>query len=230
MQGFGYIYKTTNLTNGRIYIGQKTGSFAPGYLGSGKIIVKSLLKHGRENFKLEVLAFGSTREMLDALVIKYIAEYRAVFGNEFLYNLSAGGVGVRMSCSDEKKEKLRQATIEQFSDSEFKEKWCKQNKDRCSISENNPMFGKHHTDETRKKIGEANSRPNLKLRGKAKTKEHREALVMAWKDRAPDSVETRERKRLSHLGKKHTPEEIQKMKEGWAKRRESLALALGGSK
>ena len=229
MQGFGYIYKTTNTITGRIYIGQKTGSFTPSYLGSGKIITKSLQKHGRENFKLEVLAFGSTREILDALEIKYIAEYRAVFGSEFLYNISAGGVGVRMPCSDDKKEKLRRATIEQWKDPIFKEKWCFQNKERCSHPENNAMFGKTHSIETIEKMR------NIKLGKKhspescAKMSNSRKGKTSHRKGKTM-TLETCEKMRLSHIGKKHTPEEIQKMKEGWAKRRESLAMALGSSK
>jgi group I intron endonuclease len=116
MQGFGYIYKTTNLINGRIYIGQKKGSFDPSYLGSGWILAKALHKYGRENFKLEVIAYGSCREALDELEMKNIAEYREVFGNDFLYNITAGGCGVRRPCPPKIKEKIRKAALRQFSD------------------------------------------------------------------------------------------------------------------
>ena len=42
----GYIYKTTNLINQKIYIGQKRGRFNPGYFGSGVYITKAINKYG----------------------------------------------------------------------------------------------------------------------------------------------------------------------------------------
>jgi hypothetical protein len=91
MDSFGYIYKVTNLINGRIYIGQRRGTFSPGYLGSGVLISKAVRRYGKRNFKLEVIAFASTRLMLDGLEMKHIFEHRQVFGNEFLYNIADGG-------------------------------------------------------------------------------------------------------------------------------------------
>jgi hypothetical protein len=35
---YGYIYKTTNLLNNRIYIGKHKGEYNPNYFGSGLII------------------------------------------------------------------------------------------------------------------------------------------------------------------------------------------------
>lgn len=93
MNNYGYIYKTTNLINGRVYIGQHTGTFNHKYLGSGKLIGQSITKYGRKNFRLEVLAFATTKDMLDGLEMKYIYEYRQVFGERFLYNITDGGKG-----------------------------------------------------------------------------------------------------------------------------------------
>ena len=44
------IYKTTNLINGKIYIGQSNGK-AKYYLGSGINFKKALKKYGRKNFQ-----------------------------------------------------------------------------------------------------------------------------------------------------------------------------------
>lgn len=92
MDNYGYIYKTTNLINGRPYIGQKKGLFKLNYLGSGKLIIRAIKKYGKQNFKVEVLAFATTKDMLDSLEIKYIYEHRQVFG-KFLYNITKGGEG-----------------------------------------------------------------------------------------------------------------------------------------
>ena len=53
---YGYIYKTTNLLNNLIYIGQKHADhFIPTYLGSGKLIKRAIKKDGAANFKVELL-------------------------------------------------------------------------------------------------------------------------------------------------------------------------------
>ena len=50
-----YIYKTTNLINGKIYIGQSIRKFSKSYLGSGVKILNAIKKYGKENFKVEIL-------------------------------------------------------------------------------------------------------------------------------------------------------------------------------
>ena len=50
-----YIYLTTNLVNGKKYIGQHNGSIKDDYLGSGVLLVKAIKKYGKENFKKEIL-------------------------------------------------------------------------------------------------------------------------------------------------------------------------------
>lgn len=44
------IYKTTNLINGKIYIGQHYTSADDGYLGSGKILNLAIDKYGIESY------------------------------------------------------------------------------------------------------------------------------------------------------------------------------------
>ena len=54
---YGYIYKTTNLVNNKIYIGQKTSKkfLGESYLGSGKLLSKAVKKYGHNNFTVELL-------------------------------------------------------------------------------------------------------------------------------------------------------------------------------
>lgn len=54
---YGYIYKTTNLVNGKIYVGQhKAAIFEPNnYMGSGKILHSAIQKYGIDAFRQELI-------------------------------------------------------------------------------------------------------------------------------------------------------------------------------
>lgn len=60
---FHIIYKTTNLLDGKFYIGaHSTEILEDGYLGSGKYLKRAVLKYGRENFAREILFVYSDKE------------------------------------------------------------------------------------------------------------------------------------------------------------------------
>lgn len=87
-----YIYMTTNLINGKKYIGQHKGSTSDSYLGSGLGIMRAIDKYGKENFSKEVLCFCQSREEADAKEKEYIKLYDAVKSDQF-YNSAEGGTG-----------------------------------------------------------------------------------------------------------------------------------------
>lgn len=87
-----YIYLTTNLINGKKYIGQHKGELNDSYYGSGTNIIKAIQKYGKENFKKEILCICSNREELDEKEKEYIKKYNAVEDPNF-YNLHEGGSG-----------------------------------------------------------------------------------------------------------------------------------------
>ena len=66
---YGYIYRTNNLINGKMYIGKKVSTkfLAEKYLGSGKLLKKAVNKYGKENFKVELLAEAKNKDELIAL-------------------------------------------------------------------------------------------------------------------------------------------------------------------
>lgn len=50
------VYQTTNLLNGKIYIGQhQTDNLNDGYIGSGVELNLDIEKFGRDNFKREII-------------------------------------------------------------------------------------------------------------------------------------------------------------------------------
>jgi hypothetical protein len=62
---YHYIYKTTNLLNGKYYYGMhSTDNLEDGYMGSGKRLRYSVNKHGVENHNVEILEFLLDRKEL----------------------------------------------------------------------------------------------------------------------------------------------------------------------
>ncbi len=89
---YNYIYKTTNLINNKIYIGvHSTNNLNDGYLGSGKLLNRSINVHGKENFKKEILRQYPTSE------IAYKVENKIVnlkfVKDQNTYNTKIGGDG-----------------------------------------------------------------------------------------------------------------------------------------
>lgn len=88
-QKTNYIYLTTNLINGKKYIGQHTGQINDSYLGSGVVLVKAIEKYGKENFTKEILEICE-KEELDEKEKYWIAYYNALEDDNY-YNQTEGG-------------------------------------------------------------------------------------------------------------------------------------------
>jgi hypothetical protein len=89
---YHYTYKTTNLINGRYYLGMhSTNRLDDGYLGSGKRLYYELNKYGRNNFKFEILQHFNTREQLVEAETSLISE--EVLKDPNCLNMVVGGSG-----------------------------------------------------------------------------------------------------------------------------------------
>lgn len=92
---YNLVYKTTNLLNGKIYVGkhvQRDTSAFDGYLGSGVWIKRVIKKYGEENFIRETIEFVDI-SLLNEREIFWIAELSATDRN-IGYNVSLGGDGL----------------------------------------------------------------------------------------------------------------------------------------
>lgn len=99
---FGYIYKCTDLTTGKIYIGKREKPyFDDTYWGSGKNWTHVLNCVGKDNIKREILCWASSRNELRDLEIKFISELNSNDPN-IGYNIHRGGSGGNSSNDTEK--------------------------------------------------------------------------------------------------------------------------------
>lgn len=148
----GYIYETTNLINGKKYIGKhKSNRFDENYYGSGIALKRALDKYGKENFKVKILEEVEDISKLSSLETYYIKKFDAV-KNKNYYNNSYGGEsegwqGINLMFKDNP------------------EKWRK-SREKSSKSQT----GQKRTEETKKKISES-------LKGKPKSKEHIDKII-----------------------------------------------------
>lgn len=89
---YHFIYKTTNLINGKIYIGaHSTDNMNDSYLGSGFLLHRAIKKYGRENFQREIIHFCENSEELYQLEREIVNEEFIV--RDDVYNVTLGGGG-----------------------------------------------------------------------------------------------------------------------------------------
>lgn len=93
MKQFNYVYKITNLINGKIYIGKhSTDNLDDNYMGSGTRLRQAYKKYGLENFKKEVIDYYNSEEELNRGEMFYIENFNST-DPKIGYNLTYGGEG-----------------------------------------------------------------------------------------------------------------------------------------
>lgn len=89
---FYTIYKITNTVNGKIYIGKhQTLNLNDGYMGSGKILRRSIAKYGIDNFKKEILFQFDDEVTMNLKEAELVTE--EFCARDDTYNLCPGGRG-----------------------------------------------------------------------------------------------------------------------------------------
>ena len=163
---FHFIYKITNTKNGKYYLGMhSTDNLEDDYMGSGKMIKRSIRKHGLEFHSKEILEFIDNRESLKIREKEIINEI--ILQDPLCMNLKKGGEGGGKFYSKEHYDKFKMGCKNNGdfhrdrmrSDKNYREKWIKfMQEHRPDLSgDKNGFFNKIHSEESKQKIGEANS-------------------------------------------------------------------------
>lgn len=119
------IYKTTNLINGKIYIGKDSRNI-DSYYGSGIVLNHAIKKYGKENFKKETLDKAKNAKELNEKEIFWIKKLDAC-NKEIGYNRSYGGDGFS-GITQETREKLKISRLKWKFSNETKKKMSESSK------------------------------------------------------------------------------------------------------
>lgn len=144
------IYITTNLINGKKYIGRDSKN-DPTYLGSGHALIRAMKKYGRHNFKKEIIEECVSFDELEKREEYWLNYYDAGRSGQFynMHNHSSGGA-LGMNITSETRKKLRDFNLGKKLSIETRKKMSESRQ-----GDKNHFFGKTHSEESRKKIKEA---------------------------------------------------------------------------
>ena len=186
---YGYIYKTTNLVNNKIYIGQKKSDkfLEEAYLGSGVRLRSAIQHYGLQNFKVDLIEKCTTKEELDEREKFWIKKYNT---RDLLigYNIAPGG---QASCWNKGKH-LSKEHKRKISESEKGKKHTNEAKEKMRKAKQNISY------ETRKKMSLAKQREHHPNYGKQLSEETKEKIR---KSKENMSAEYREKLSAAHKGK-----------------------------
>lgn len=159
------IYITTNLINGKKYIGRDSKN-DPTYLGSGHALMRAMKKYGRHNFKKEIIEECVSFDELEKREEYWLNYYDAGRSEQFynMHNHSSGGA-LGMNITSETRKKLRDFNLGKKLSIETRKKMSESRQ-----GDKNHFFGKTHSEESRKKIKEARRNQIIHISDETKQK------------------------------------------------------------
>lgn len=168
-----FLYRTTNLLNNKYYLGMhSTRKLKDGYLGSGKILRRSINKYGQDNFKMEILYFFNSRSEMVYEENRLINEQ--ILKDPLCMNIRIGGFGgftkeeqIKNAIKSNLKQKYLKENNEEWVLKKFENQSNSQKKTYENGREKSYFYdwnGKKHKEETKIKISE-----KLKLSSKGES-------------------------------------------------------------
>jgi group I intron endonuclease len=199
------IYLITNLENKKQYVGITKFSITEGFYQHTKrgfLLTEAIKKYGEDKFSIELIEEVDTAGRAYELEQYYIKEYNSKV--PYGYNITDGGDGIfgweateeyRQECSERVKQLHKEKKV--------------------------GMYGKKHSDETKRKMSEA-SKGNKRCAGRVLSEESKEKIREKHLGKTL-SDETKKRISENHhdvngennpmYGKKHSPETIEKIRQ-----------------
>jgi group I intron endonuclease len=162
------VYKTTNLINGKIYIGYHiTYNLNDGYMGSGANFVSAFEKYGEINFKRIILEKCRSREKMERREVYWINKLNAR-NPDIGYNITPGGKGgvgrpVGFQHPTATKQKMARAAEERFKDQNQRD-LCRRR--MISFHKKHPEYAVKKSIEVIKRFKDPNERHKLSKKSK----------------------------------------------------------------
>ena len=169
---FYTVYKITNLVNGKIYVGvHKTDDLNDDYMGSGKYLKHAKEKYGIENFTREYLHVFDNAEDMFKMESELVNE--EFVARDDTYNLKVGGFGgwdyviaAGLGNKGDTTEAHKAWKLKIENDPAFRQQFieiCVKGGLAAAAANaikfpDGTFFNKRHSAETKRKIGEANSK------------------------------------------------------------------------
>jgi len=205
---YHYIYKTTNLINGKYYIGVRSNKdpWNDVYIGSGVAIRDAIKKYGKENFNKEILSFHSSRE--EAYCTESLIVSQETVDDKNSYNMKCGGMGGKYGIvSEDTRKLLSLATKGIPKTKEHKIKISLANKGK-KVSELSKNKMKNSWKSRAPRSIETQIKMSESLRGKKRrplSEEHKKKISSSNKGKIISS-DTKLKISKSNTGKKHSEE------------------------
>lgn len=160
---YGFIYITTNMCNGKRYLGQRRFDNREKwkyYIGSGAAFKQAINKYGRENFIRNIIDIAYSEEELNKKEYEYSVFLNVVESHDW-YNLVYGGGAISgYHISEETKKKMSDSKKRKANGEKSQDKLIDTNNVNNDIyktnDENNQLNKRHLSEETRLKISMSN--------------------------------------------------------------------------
>ena len=189
------IYCITNLINGKRYIGKSDNNVLERLKlhkklsKTNKHLRDSILKYGLDNFRFEILEI-CPKEICGKRE-RYWIEYYDSMNNG--YNFTTGGEGESgwhlsqqsrdLISKSWKTRVVSEETRKKLSEANKGKKWSDEMRKRASVNnrgEKNSFYGKHHTEETKRKISESHTNPSESVREKLSKSRTKSNMGRVW--------------------------------------------------
>lgn len=177
------VYLITNIVNGKQYVGVTCRGYQARFKEhineslnfSSTILHNAIRKYGPESFKVELLEDSVPDSDIEHREQYYIKKYNTFYTSGHGYNMTEGGGGMvgykhtdvsRSKISDslkghvfseERNQKIQAAMLGREYKPEWRRALSESRKGRFTGTDN-PFYGKHHSEDTKSTISDANSK------------------------------------------------------------------------